>query len=144
MRRIQAAREARVARLRRATAGTWAVACLLQHYVKAINSFLAWLHAEGHVREPLALLLQRTEKRIVQTLTVDQLKRRVAIKPKTVAQLRARLNRSVQPAPLLHPNMADFYLEKAPQLARGLDHEKSPHHRPEALRGPIDAIVRTS
>jgi integrase/recombinase XerD len=95
-------------------------------YVKAINSFLAWLHAEGHVREPLALQLQRTEKRIVQTLTVDQLKRLVAIKPKTVAQLRARLNRSVQPAPLLHPNMADFYLEKGPQLARGLDPEKEP------------------
>ena len=27
-------------------------------YVKGINSFLAWLHAEGHVREPLGLQLQ--------------------------------------------------------------------------------------
>ena len=58
-------------------------------YVKAINSFLAWLHIEDHIREPLALQLQRTEKRVVQTLTVDQLRRLIAFKPKNVAQWRA-------------------------------------------------------
>src|SRR5687767_1180080 len=40
-------------------------------YVKGVNSFLAWLHAEGHLQDRLVLRLQRTEKRIVQTLTDD-------------------------------------------------------------------------
>jgi site-specific DNA recombinase len=58
-------------------------------------------------------------------------------------ELRARLDRSVQPPPLLHPNMADLYREKVTQLARGLEHEESRTAAAEALRGLIDAIVLT-
>jgi site-specific DNA recombinase len=58
-------------------------------------------------------------------------------------ELRARLNRSVQPPPLLHPNMADLYREKVTQLARGLEQEESRTAAAEALRGLIDAIVLT-
>ena len=58
-------------------------------------------------------------------------------------ELRARLDRSAQPPPLLHPNMADLYREKVTQLARGLEHEESRTAAAEALRGLIDAIVLT-
>jgi integrase/recombinase XerD len=58
-------------------------------YLKAINAFLAWLRAEGHVRETLALSLQRTEKRVIQTLSDDHLRRLLAFKPKTTAQWRS-------------------------------------------------------
>jgi site-specific DNA recombinase len=58
-------------------------------------------------------------------------------------ELRARLDRSVQPPPLLHPNMADLYREKVTQLARGLEHEESRTAAAEALRGLLDAIVLT-
>jgi site-specific DNA recombinase len=59
------------------------------------------------------------------------------------AELRARLDRSVQPPPLLHPNMADLYRDKVTQLARGFQHEESRTAAAEALRGLIDAIVLT-
>ncbi len=58
-------------------------------------------------------------------------------------ELRARLDRSAQPPPLLHPNMADLYRDKVTQLARGLEHEESRTAAAEALRGLIDAIVLT-
>jgi integrase/recombinase XerD len=58
-------------------------------YVKAINAFSAWLHAEGHLPTPLSLSPQRTERRVVQTLSDDQLRRLLAFKPKSVAQWRA-------------------------------------------------------
>ena len=49
-------------------------------------------------------------------------------------ELRARLDRSAQPPPLLHPNMSDLYREKVTQLARGLEHEESRTAAAEALR----------
>ena len=58
-------------------------------------------------------------------------------------ELRGRLERSAQPPPLLHPNMADLYREKVTQLARGLEHEESRTAAADALRGLIDAIVLT-
>jgi len=58
-------------------------------------------------------------------------------------ELRARKERSAQPPPLLHPNMADVYREKVTQLARGLEYEESRTATAEALRGLIDAIVLT-
>ena len=58
-------------------------------YVKGVNSFVAWLHAEGHIPAPLVLRPQRVEKRLVQTLTDDHLKRLVAYKPTTADQWRA-------------------------------------------------------
>lgn len=58
-------------------------------YIKALNAFFAWLHAEGHLRAVLTLSPQRTEKRVIQTLSNDQLRRFVAYKPKTMAQWRA-------------------------------------------------------
>jgi site-specific DNA recombinase len=58
-------------------------------------------------------------------------------------ELRTRLDRSAQPPPLLHPNLADLYREKVTQLARGLEYEESRTAVAEALRGLFDAIVLT-
>jgi integrase/recombinase XerD len=58
-------------------------------WAKALNAFFAWLHAEDHVRECLRIQAQRTEKRVLQTLTEQQLRRLVTFKPKTTAQWRA-------------------------------------------------------
>jgi integrase/recombinase XerD len=58
-------------------------------YLKALNAFFAWLHAEGHLSKPLALAPQRTEKRVLQILSTEQLQRLLAFKPKTTAQWRA-------------------------------------------------------
>jgi DNA invertase Pin-like site-specific DNA recombinase len=57
--------------------------------------------------------------------------------------LRSRLERAIEPPPLLHPNMADLYREKVTRLAGGLEHEESRTEAAEALRGLIDAIVLT-
>jgi DNA repair exonuclease SbcCD ATPase subunit len=57
--------------------------------------------------------------------------------------LRARLERAVEPPPLLHPNMADLYREKVTQLARALQNEDSRTQAADALRGLVDAIVLT-
>jgi integrase/recombinase XerD len=58
-------------------------------WAKALNAFFTWLHAEGHVAACLRIQPQRTEKRILQTLTDEQLRRLVTFKPKTTAQWRA-------------------------------------------------------
>ena len=58
-------------------------------WAKALNAFFTWLREEGHVAECLRIQPQRTEKRILQTLTDDQLRRLVTFKPKTTAQWRA-------------------------------------------------------
>jgi hypothetical protein len=41
------------------------------------------------------------------------------------SELKARLDRVAQPAPLLHPNMANLYREKVVQPAPGLQFEES-------------------
>ena len=58
-------------------------------YGKAINALLAWLRTEGHLAEALSLPPQRTEKRVVRTLSDEHLKRLLGFKPKTVAHGRA-------------------------------------------------------
>ncbi len=58
-------------------------------YGKAINAFLVWLHTEGHLAEALSLPPQRTETRVVRTLSDEHLKRLLGFKPKTAAQWRA-------------------------------------------------------
>jgi integrase/recombinase XerD len=58
-------------------------------WAKALNAFFAWLHAEDHLGECLRIQPQRVEKRVLQTLTEEQLRRLVTFKPKTAAQWRA-------------------------------------------------------
>lgn len=64
-------------------------------WVKAINALLSWLHAEGHLSTRLSLPPQRTEKRVVQTLSDDHLRRLLAFKTqehRAVAGVCARLH----------------------------------------------------
>jgi len=42
-------------------------------YIKALNAFCRWLHDEGHHANRLELPLLKLEKRVLQTLTDDQM-----------------------------------------------------------------------
>jgi integrase/recombinase XerD len=57
-------------------------------YIKALNAFCRWLHEEGHTPERLALPLLRVEKRIIQTLTDEQIQTLLSAKPKRFDQWR--------------------------------------------------------
>jgi len=57
-------------------------------YIKALNAFCRWLHDEGHLKQPLELPVLKLEKRILQTLTDDQIQALLAVKPKTFDQWR--------------------------------------------------------
>lgn len=56
---------------------------------KALNAFLGWLHAEGHLAEKVALSPLKTEKRVLRLLSTEELKRLLAFKPKTMDAWRA-------------------------------------------------------
>ena len=57
--------------------------------------------------------------------------------------LLARLSTAEEPAPLLHPSMADLYRTKVEKLAAALQHEDTRPEASEMLRGLIDSIVLT-
>jgi integrase/recombinase XerD len=57
-------------------------------YIKALNAFCLWLHQEGHTAERLTLPLLRFEKRIIVTLTDDQMHTLLKQKPKRFDQWR--------------------------------------------------------
>jgi integrase/recombinase XerD len=57
-------------------------------YIKALNAFCRWLHAEGHHAERLELPVLRLEKLVIQTLTDDQMRRLLTVKPKRFDQWR--------------------------------------------------------
>src|SRR5262245_33094207 len=54
----------------------------LNTYIKALNAFCRWLHQEGHHAERLELPLLKLEKRVLQTLTDQQMTTLLARKPK--------------------------------------------------------------
>ena len=55
----------------------------------------------------------------------------------------ARLSTAEEPAPLLHPTMADLYRSKVEGLAEALQREDTRLEASEMLRGLIDSIVLT-
>ena len=57
--------------------------------------------------------------------------------------LLARLSTAEEPAPLLHPSMADLYRTKVEKLAAALQREDTRPEASEMLRGLIDSIVLT-
>jgi integrase/recombinase XerD len=50
-------------------------------YIKALNAFCLWLHREGHHSDCLRLAPLKVEKRILQTLTDEQIQLLVRVKP---------------------------------------------------------------
>jgi hypothetical protein len=57
--------------------------------------------------------------------------------------LQAKLDAADEPAPLLHPSMADLYKSKVEELAAALQREDTRLEASEMLRGLIEAIVLT-
>ncbi|MEP7303930.1 MAG: tyrosine-type recombinase/integrase, partial [Acidobacteriota bacterium] len=57
-------------------------------YIKALNAFCLWLHAEGHLDDRLQLSLLKVEQRIVQTLTDPSMQALLSQKPKRFDQWR--------------------------------------------------------
>jgi len=93
----------------------------------------------GRVQAEIGKLIQALKDGVPASIVKDPL---IALEEQQT-ELRGRLDRSAQPPPLLHPNMADLYREKVTQLARGLEDEDSRTAAADALRGLIDAIVLT-
>jgi integrase/recombinase XerD len=57
-------------------------------YIKALNAFCRWLHDEGHLSARLELPTLNLEKRILQTLTDEQIRVLLSGRPKTFDQWR--------------------------------------------------------
>jgi site-specific recombinase XerD len=51
-------------------------------YIKAIDAFCLWLRDEGHMPDRFELPLLKVEKRIIETLTDDQMATMLMVKPK--------------------------------------------------------------
>jgi len=57
-------------------------------FIKALNVFCLWARDEGHATELLALPLLKVEKRVIVTLTDDQIRALLKDKPKQFDQRR--------------------------------------------------------
>jgi integrase/recombinase XerD len=57
-------------------------------YIKAVNAFCRWLHEEGHRPTRIELPLLKCEKRVIQTLTDDQMRALLSVKPHSFEQWR--------------------------------------------------------
>jgi integrase/recombinase XerD len=57
-------------------------------YIRSMNSFLTWLHQNGHIREPLKLTQLKVEKRILKPLTDQELKIIFAFRPASFTERR--------------------------------------------------------
>lgn len=57
-------------------------------YIKALNTFCLWLHEEGHLSERVALSPLKFEKRLIETLTDEQMKTLLSVKPHRFDQWR--------------------------------------------------------
>lgn len=51
-------------------------------YARGFNSFLAWLHTEGHLSEPLKVKRPKLEKKVMKVFTEAELRALVSYKPK--------------------------------------------------------------
>ncbi|HEY2153168.1 MAG TPA: hypothetical protein VGH34_20330 [Vicinamibacterales bacterium] len=57
-------------------------------YIKALNTFCRWLHEEGHPSDVVALAPLKFEKRLIETLTDQQMRLLPTVKPKRFDQWR--------------------------------------------------------
>jgi len=51
-------------------------------YLRCINAFLAWLHTEGHLTEPIRVPKLKEPKKVLATFTPEQIKAIIGSKPK--------------------------------------------------------------
>lgn len=52
-------------------------------YLRGLNSFLTWLHTNGHIREPLRMKPLREPQRILKTFSPAQVRQLLSYKPRT-------------------------------------------------------------
>ena len=57
-------------------------------FARSVNSFLAWLHREGHIAEHLKIPKVKQAKRIIPTYTADDVHRILSHKPRIVTETR--------------------------------------------------------
>jgi integrase len=60
-------------------------------YIGAMNAFCVWLHAEGHVVEPIKLAKLRVERRMLSILDDTQMRVLIGYKPTSLGQRRVHL-----------------------------------------------------
>jgi len=96
-------------------------------------------HELGRAQTQITKLVQALKDGVPASVVKDEL---LALEAQQ-ADLRGRLDRASEPAPLLHPNMAALYRRKVGELADALAHEESRAGAAEALRGLIDGIILT-
>ena len=76
---------------------------------------------------------------VAPSVVKDELKAKV-VRPE---QLEAQLAATEETPPLLHPELARIYREKASELARALREPDTRCEATEALRGLVDSVVLT-
>jgi len=57
-------------------------------YIRSINSFLTWMHANGHTPQRLRVKLLKVEKRVLKTFSDEHIKRILSHKPATFGEHR--------------------------------------------------------
>jgi integrase/recombinase XerD len=60
----------------------------INDYIRALNAFFRWCHTEGHLSELIKLGYLKEERKIIQTLSPQQVKALLAWKPRTFAERR--------------------------------------------------------
>lgn len=66
--------------------GTSANGC--DAYIRGFNSFLSWLHSEGHIEETIRIKKPKLEKRVMKTFSDKELQAVISYKPKDKYELR--------------------------------------------------------
>jgi len=60
----------------------------INDYVRAMNAFLRWCHAEGHLSELIKLGYLKEERKVIQTFSPQQIKALLSWKPRTFSDYR--------------------------------------------------------
>lgn len=60
----------------------------INDYIRALNAFLRWCHIEGHLSELIKLGYLKEERKVIQTLSPQQVKTLLSWKPHTFAEHR--------------------------------------------------------
>jgi site-specific recombinase XerD len=58
-------------------------------YLRGLKAYVRWLHEEGHLKEVLRVQFLKTEEKVLETLSVDQIKRIVTHRPTGQNECRA-------------------------------------------------------
>lgn len=60
-------------------------------YLRGLKAYVRWLHAEGHLKEPLRIQFLRTERKVLVTFNAEQIHRMVRYRPDGTNLTRAHM-----------------------------------------------------